>query len=235
MNETSQSKKGPYTGISKREQAADTAVKIAAILLIAVFLIFAVWANVPVQTVTKSTVTRAKAESQPAYLENCIHDELGWIEDPENVSSELRYFYEKTGCQPYLYLKRYDPALTTYSACMKWAKNYYAATFVRRQNTVLYIYFAAEEEDKAGCAVLWYGDEAAAVIDSQASQIFWDHEAQEWDETKCSGEMLVQIFNKTADDIMNRPLLDLDAREYAAVIILGAAAGVLFILLFRKQ
>ena len=52
-----------------------------------------------------STINREKIENPVAYDNNCIKDELGYIENQSKLSKNLKNFYTKTGIQPYIYLK----------------------------------------------------------------------------------------------------------------------------------
>ena len=60
-----------------------------------------------------STINREKIENPVAYDNNCIRDELGYIENQGKLSKNLKNFYNKTGIQPYIYLKSYDETLTS--------------------------------------------------------------------------------------------------------------------------
>ena len=52
---------------------------------------------------------------QSAYTKgfnnDCIGDELGWISNESQVKNAMKYIWSKTGVQPVIYLKEYDPSL----------------------------------------------------------------------------------------------------------------------------
>ena len=58
-----------------------------------------------------STINREKIENRVPYNNNCIKDELGYIENSSRLSKNLMNFYNKTGVPPYIYLKSYDSTL----------------------------------------------------------------------------------------------------------------------------
>lgn len=60
-----------------------------------------------------STINREKIENPIPYDNNCIKDELGYVENTSKLSKNLKNFYNKTGIQPYIYLKSYDETLTS--------------------------------------------------------------------------------------------------------------------------
>ena len=89
---------------------------------------------------SKSTINRTKLESGVPYQNNCITDEIGWIDNEEGVEKKLQNFYNKTGVQPYIYFKSYDPSLKTDEDKEQWAQDFYTAN-IDNEATFLYVYF----------------------------------------------------------------------------------------------
>ena len=51
--------------------------------------------------VPKSTVQREKLEGVGGFNNDCIVDELGWISNESQVKNAMKYFWSKTGVQPW--------------------------------------------------------------------------------------------------------------------------------------
>ena len=89
----------------------------------------------------KSAIVRERLDTENAYINDCIIDELDWFKDTSNTSVQLKKFWEETGVQPYIILKSYDAALKTESQKEQWATDYYDANF-DTENIFLFVYFA---------------------------------------------------------------------------------------------
>ena len=87
-----------------------------------------------------STINREKIENPVAYDNNCIKDELGYIENQSKLSKNLKNFYNKTGIQPYIYLKSYDESLTSDNQKDEYAQTWYSEN-IDNEDTFLFVYF----------------------------------------------------------------------------------------------
>ena len=188
-----------------------------------------------------STIPRERIETKNAYINDCIVDEIGWISNSTGLSKELQYFYEETGCQPFIYLKAYDPAMTDQTAQEEWIQNYYDTTFAQNQNVLLYVYFCDETNDGEGNSALWMGTESSVVMDSEAVEIFWaylDYDWDNWDINDNDG-MYADVFTKTADKIMHVTTTDNDVKKQVAIaitVIAVLAGGIItMVIMFKRK
>ncbi len=149
-----------------------------------------------------STKTRKKADTGLSFSSDCVKDELGWVESPSATGQNLETFYTDTGVQPYVYLKAYDSTLTSDSEKEEYAENWYDEN-IDNEGTFLYIYFAEEDaEEEVGYMYCVDGYEIASVMDEEAIDIFWDYVNEYWYSDLSMDDMLVKVFDSTAEAIM---------------------------------
>lgn len=185
-------------------------------------------------SIAPSTTPRTKAESGNAYISDCIEDELGWISNTGKVSSELKTFYQLTGCQPYLILMPYSEEFDTEEAREEWSKNYYDTNFTENQNVVLYTYF--DDGEGTGNDTLFVGTQSGVVFDSEAQEIFWNYLDYYWEASDLSeDEMFIQTFNDTAERIMTVTTTENDVKQTVAIVIGLIAVGAIVIILVSKK
>lgn len=185
-----------------------------------------------------STMDRQRVPTQNAYVNDCVRDEIYWIDNESNVSRRLQEFYDKTGCQPYIYLKAYDPALTSSSACEQWTQQFYDTNFADHQNVLLYVYFCDEWDNGDGISCAWYGIESGMLMDAEAESIFWAYLDYDWDswDTNDNDGMFVDVFLRTADRIMTTNDRTSSAKVVRSIIVIVALAGILVLLIvFRRK
>ena len=96
-----------------------------------------------------STRNREKIENPVAYTNDCVKDEIGYVEDTSALSRNLQNFYNKTGIQPYIYLKAYDASLSTDAEKEDYAKDWYDKN-IDNEDTFLYVYFEDADPDEVG-------------------------------------------------------------------------------------
>lgn len=229
----------------KYTKASIAMIWVAAIILTTASWLFAIFGTAFItaedQSFIPSTIQRTKLTTTDVYMNDCVVDEIGWINDTEKLSENLKYFFEKTGCQPFIYLKAYDDSLITDQDYNSWAAKYYSENFAENQNVVLYVYFADQENDRYGYNAMRYGTESAEVMDSEAEQIFrsylyydWDN----WDQTDNDG-MFTDIFTKSADKIMtvssNTQKTAFIAAIIVTIITIVAGIGLTVRIMFEKQ
>ncbi|MCD8232203.1 MAG: hypothetical protein LUD14_10440 [Clostridiales bacterium] len=152
---------------------------------------------------TYSNSSREKADTGVAFSSDCILDELGWVEDVDATGESLEDFYNATGVQPYIYFKAYDASLTTESEKEEYAFDWYEEN-IDNEGTFLFIYFAEEDSDNdVGYMVYVNGYDIDSVMDGEAVEIFWNYVDEYWYSSLSTDDMLTEIFNSTADAIMN--------------------------------
>lgn len=142
-----------------------------------------------------STRNREKIENPVAYTNDCVKDEIGYVEDVSALSRNLQNFYNKTGIQPYIYLKAYDASLSTDAEKEEYAKDWYDKN-IDNEDTFLYVYFEDADPDEVGYMAYVNGKEVTSVMDAEAVSIFWNYIDRYWTDGSLT---MVQVFTKTFD------------------------------------
>ena len=175
-----------------------------------------------------STINREKIENPIPYDNNCIKDELGYIENQGKLSKNLKNFYNKTGIQPYIYLKSYDETLTSDSQKDNYAQNWYEQN-IDNEDTFLFIYY----EDQIGYMAYVNGKQVTSVMDSEAVNIFWNYIDRYWtDDSLSTVEVFTKTFNSTANTIMEKSTTSNDIIKIICIIvgIIIVIGGIIYIL-----
>ncbi|MCD8346833.1 MAG: hypothetical protein LUD16_02560 [Lachnospiraceae bacterium] len=153
-------------------------------------------------SVTRSSNSREKIDTDLIFDSNCIVDELGWFDDADAAGKTLEDFFDATGVQPYIYFKDYDASLTTNSEKEEYAKQWYEDN-IDNEGTFLFIYFAEEDTDNdVGYMYYVCGYDIESVMDEEACDIFWDYVDKYWYTDLSTDDMITEIFNSLADAIM---------------------------------
>lgn len=142
-----------------------------------------------------STRNREKIENPVAYTNDCVKDEIGYVEDVSALSRNLQNFYNKTGIQPYIYLKAYDASLSTDAEKEEYARDWYDKN-IDNEDTFLYVYFEDADPDEVGYMAYVNGKEVTSVMDAEAVSIFWNYIDRYWTDGSLT---MVQVFTKTFD------------------------------------
>lgn len=152
----------------------------------------------------KSTIERTRVESGLAYdTDVVIEDELRWIEDKAEVGRELRYFWDKTGVQPYILFLKYDDNYVSDESREAYTQVLYEE-HIDREDAFLFVYFADKNEDVDGqlfCYAL--GKQAASVMDGEAASLWFDRLEYYWYGDYDTTDVLINAYTKTADVIMS--------------------------------
>ena len=167
----------------------------------------------------KSAIVREKLDTENAYINDCIIDELDWFKDTSNTSVQLKKFWEETGVQPYIILKSYDAALTTDTQKEQWATDYYDANF-DTENIFLYVYFAEEDTDNdVGYMAYANGFQTSTIMDAEAVNIFWSYLDRYWTSDMETDEVFVYTFNNTARAIMYEATTGKELKELRTALV----------------
>lgn len=137
-------------------------------------------------------------------------DELNFIDHDTDLTDGLKYFYSKTGIQPYVMLLDYDSSIWTNGKWNETAADEYLAqiykdTFSDNGHMIL-AYFACENdsEDMDGEFYLYYGSDAFSIMDAEAEDIFWSYFYMNYNNLDLNiSEFIGQTFHETADNIMH--------------------------------
>lgn len=154
---------------------------------------------------TERTAVTGTVTSRDWYL-----DELGYIRHDTDLTDGLKYFYSKTGIQPYVMLLDYDPSLWpdgqwSENAAEEYLAKVYSDTFSDNGH-LIFAYFACENdtEDMDGTFCFYYGSAAFSIMDNEAETIFWSYFDRNYNNLDLSiAEFLGQTFRETADNIMH--------------------------------
>ena len=179
-----------------------------------------------------STINREKIENPIPYDNNCIKDELGYVENTSKLSKNLKNFYNKTGIQPYIYLKSYDETLTSDSQKDNYAQNWYEQN-IDNEDTFLFVYYEDQDPNEIGYMAYVNGKQVTSVMDSEAVNIFWNYIDRYWtDDSLSTVEVFTKTFNSTANTIMEKSTTSNDIIKIICIIvgIVIVIGGIIYIL-----
>ena len=179
-----------------------------------------------------STINREKIENPVAYDNNCIRDELGYIENQGKLSKNLKNFYNKTGIQPYIYLKSYDETLTSDSQKDNYAQNWYEQN-IDNEDTFLFVYYEDQNPNEIGYMAYVNGKQVTSVMDSEAVNIFWNYIDRYWTDSSLSTvDIFTKTFDSTAKTIMKKSTTSKDIIKIICIIvgIVIVIGGIIYIL-----
>ena len=179
-----------------------------------------------------STINREKIENPIPYDNNCIKDELGYVENTSKLSKNLKNFYNKTGIQPYIYLKSYNETLTSDSQKDNYAQNWYEQN-IDNEDTFLFVYYEDQNPNEIGYMAYVNGKQVTSVMDSEAVNIFWNYIDRYWtDDSLSTVEVFTKTFNSTANTIMEKSTTSNDIIKIICIIvgIIIVIGGIIYIL-----
>lgn len=179
-----------------------------------------------------STINREKIENPIPYDNNCIKDELGYVENTSKLSKNFKNFYNKTGIQPYIYLKSYDETLTSDSQKDNYAQNWYEQN-IDNEDTFLFVYYEDQDPNEIGYMAYVNGKQVTSVMDSEAVNIFWNYIDRYWtDDSLSTVEVFTKTFNSTANTIMEKSTTSNDIIKIICIIvgIVIVIGGIIYIL-----
>lgn len=159
------------------------------------------------------------------FSTNCVIDELGWVDNLTRTQRDLQAFHKKTGVQPYVYLKGYDPELQTEEEKRGWAESFYEQN-IDNEHTFLMVYFAEQDADNdVGYMAHVCGKTAVSVMDAEATEIFYNYWENNWYSDKSTDAVIVDSFQSTAKRIMTKSNTMADVLKWAVigVLLLGLA------------
>ncbi|MDD4191572.1 MAG: hypothetical protein PHI28_09575 [Mangrovibacterium sp.] len=129
-------------------------------------------------------------------------DELGWINNPTKLQEGLKYFYQKTGVQPYVYITdTINGSHTPSTSDMdNYTRSLYDELFTDEAH-ILLVFFEYNES-----YMDWYvcGNQAKTVIDQEAADILLDYlDRNYYDSNLTDEEYFSNSFRDAADRMMN--------------------------------
>ncbi len=184
------------------------------VLLFALASLTAAWASscgkqqTAYSDIPESTVRRSRLELSTLRETAYFTDRMGWLEsNPKQAESGLRYFYEKTGVQPHLYIRSAAGARTVGRAEMDgYAEALYGSLFSDGGHLLILL---DEQPDREPPFMIGFaaGRDAASVLDEEALAILEAY----WKAAFSDGEGLTspqkaaaagEALRRTADNIM---------------------------------
>lgn len=185
-----------------------------------------------------STRNREKIENPVAYTNDCVKDEIGYVEDVSALSRNLQNFYNKTGIQPYIYLKAYDASLSTDAEKEEYARDWYDKN-IDNEDTFLYVYFEDADPDEVGYMAYVNGKEVTSVMDAEAVSIFWNYIDRYWtDGSLTMVQVFTKTFNSTAKTIMTKSTTGKDLAKKGILfgtVLVGAVAVIVILRMHYKR
>jgi hypothetical protein len=179
--------------------------------------------------VTKSSYQREPLPAGAVHETEYLRDDARWIAHGTMVKSSLRYFYKKTGVQPYLWITQSingskDASLDDMSAALE---ELYNDTFTDEGHLVVLFYEPRENEYKTAYLA---GAAAKTVIDDEASEILLDYLDRYYYSTSLKDdEYFSKVFTESADRIMS---VTMDSKLVIALILGGLALVAILALVF---
>ncbi len=151
--------------------------------------------------ITKSTVQREALPVGSVNETDYYTDELGWIKNQTQLVSGLKYFYQKTGVQPHLYITdtvngSHSPSAGELDA---YARNLYDQLFTDEAHLLLvFLEYNNNYMDRYVC-----GTQAKTVIDTEAGDILLDYiDRYYYDDSLTDEVFFSKSFSDAADRIM---------------------------------
>lgn len=170
---------------------------------ILIFFVFSAFSGAfSSNSITKSTINREKLPSSAVTETDYFSQSGSWNINKGQVEKGLKYFFKKTGVQPYLYVAdtingNSDPSDEEMDM---FANDLYDKLF-KDEGHVLVIF---QEYNSNGRYFAWTvaGKQAKTVFDDEARQILFDYIDHYYYSDLQDGEFFETAFTKTADRMM---------------------------------
>lgn len=185
--------------------------------------------------IPKSTVNREVIQNPVGFENNCIIDELNWVDQLSGTEKRLQSFYEATGVQPFVYLKKYDASLQTDEDKIAYANDYYDK-HIDNEYTFLVVYFGEQDVDNdVGFMSHVCGKSVTTVMDSEAIDIFWSYWDSNWYSDKSTDDVIADSFDSTAKRIMTKTKTGADVLFVGGIILAVVIVGCVITVLLRMR
>lgn len=179
---------------------------IIAIVIIVMILIPAISSlTTDFGSITESTVSREPLPAGSVVETDYYTDTAGWITNPSELESGMKYFYQKTGIQPYVYItEEVDGSRDPSDEQMDtFASSLYDELFTDEAHLLLVF------QDADGHYYPWVitGAQAKQVADNEAVTILFDYIDRYYYDTSLSSEAFFsKAFRSTADRMMSKTI-----------------------------
>ena len=146
-----------------------------------------------------STTVREKLDSADVTQTGWYTDEDGdWIHVADRMTSGMKYFFEKTGVQPYVYILKNATTTSTSELTTK-AEELYDQLFSDEGHFLLV--FCDDGQGGFNCGYT-AGTKAATVVDSEAVDIIADELNDAYNTADSDEEVFSEAFRNAADRMM---------------------------------
>jgi uncharacterized membrane protein len=152
--------------------------------------------------ITKSTIQREALPKGSVNETDYYYDELDWIGNETKLLSGLRYFYQKTGVQPFLYITDNvnGSNYPSMSQLDDFANTLYDELFTDEAH-LLFVFFEFNEGYMTRYVA---GTQAKTVIDTEAGDILLDFiDRNYYDDSLDDETFFSKSFSEAADRIMD--------------------------------
>lgn len=210
--------------------------------LVVILLVFNfIWGMIPgnndhtvVETtqVNSSTIEREAIEEGLVNETEYYEDKLNWIKNPSQLEEGLKYFYDKTNIQPFIYITDNINGDQNPSpdAIDNFSSELYDRLFTDEAHLLLLHFENYEQYQYEYSYHTVYGSQAKVLMDNEAEDILFDYLDYHYgrDSNKVSEEQFFsEAFKDTADRIMSV------TRSPWIPAILVIAVAIILIILFN--
>lgn len=207
--------------------------------ILAIFLITTVLSMITAGPNISNNKNRTKISSGYSFMNDCVYDDIDWIDSTSTLRNGMEYFYDKTGVQPVIILHEYEPTMSE-SQMEDNTVALYDEMFGSREDVFLYVYYdSAPTASEDGYDTWCIGMQAMSVMDDDALDIFWQWLDHYWyGNTYASGEedeMFAAIYKDTANSIMEKSTTGLDVAFVGFIAVIVIAAGVTIVVLVKAK
>ncbi|MEF9983933.1 MAG: TPM domain-containing protein [Oscillospiraceae bacterium] len=194
---------GSYNGGSNNNSSSSgTGTTIAIIVAIAI-LVFGIiiFCNTGSGDIPKSTIKREPLPAGAVHETGYLTDELNWLNNKSTVEKSMKYFYKKTGVQPYLYIT--DTVNGTKSPTDSDAEKFATETYDKLFDDEAHLLIIFHESVPSEYS-MWQmgGKQAKTVIDDEAVDILFSCIERNYYSDLTDDELFSEAFEKSADRMM---------------------------------
>lgn len=208
-------------------------------VILAIFLITVMFSMITSGPDINNNKNRTKISSGYNFMNDCVYDEIDWIDSTSTLRNGMEYFYDKTGVQPVIILHEYEPTMSE-TQMEDNTVALYDEMFGSREDIFLYVYYdSAPNASEDGYDTWCIGMQAMSVMDDDALDIFWQWLDYYWyGNTYASGEeddMFAAIYKDTANSIMEKSTTGFDVAFVGFIAVIVIAVGVTIVVLVKAK
>lgn len=226
-------------GYSRHRTGCSTGAVLLVIAVVAVILIISGISSVfndngysSSGDILASTVEREALEKGAVNETGYYEDNVGYLSNKTLLESGLKYFYQKTGVQPYIYLTGEINGSTEYpseSDLKTFAESMYDRKFTDNAHLLL-VFF----DNLSGEYTFWYciGSQATSVIDAEAGDILAQYLDRYFNDSSLSDE---EFFSKAFRDTADRIMAVTTSPWITVLIVLGVLAVIILLFVWWRH